>query len=133
MTAVKHAEIRGFTERNDVHCADIEVKVEGFKDVFLAEFTGSRDNDFDMTHVYRKDASEEIDWYDNNLHEALKDVSEEMFQNEAGETIWAKREEFKEGILTFGTIRKELNEHFQLLRKASLFHNEDNREQTFLH
>ncbi|MFD0698662.1 hypothetical protein ACFQZT_31795 [Paenibacillus sp. GCM10027628] len=133
MTAIKHAEIKGFIERNDVQCADIEVKVKGTKDVFLAEFTESNDNDFDMTHVFRKDVTGAIDWYDNHLHKAFEDVSEELFQNEAGETIWAKREEFKEGILNFGKIRQELAEHFKLLRKASLFHTEDTREQSYLH
>lgn len=127
------ANIVRFTERNEVSCVDVEVKADGLQGVFLVEFIGSHDNDFDMRHVFRKDASNEIDWYDNNLHEAFKDVSEELFNNEGLETKWGEREEFKEGILKFGSIREELEKHFRHMRKASLFHTEDVEDQTYLH
>lgn len=127
MRKIKQANIVRYTERNDISCADIEVKADGLQGVFLVEFTGSNDNDFDMRHVYRKEVSSEIDWYDNNIHEAFKDVSEELFKK------WSEREEFKEGVLTFGSIREELEEHFRHARKASLFHTEDVKDQTYLH
>jgi hypothetical protein len=133
MLTVKHAEIVRFTERNDIHCADVEVKAEDLKDVLLVEFAQSQDNNFDMTHVYRKDVSGEIDWYDNNLHEAFEDVSAQLFLNESKETLRGEREAFKEEILTYGHIRKDLEEHFQMFRKASLFHTGDAEKQTFLH
>ncbi|WP_205516829.1 hypothetical protein [Paenibacillus sp. SYP-B3998] len=133
MLTIKHAEVVRFTERNDIACADVEVKVDHSKGILLAVFTASKDNDFDMTHVYRKDVSGEIDRYDNNVHQALEDMSEALFQNEAEETKWGEREAFKEQVLTFGSIRKELEEHFELSRKASLFHTEDVEDQTFLH
>ncbi|SDN18339.1 hypothetical protein SAMN04487897_10250 [Paenibacillus sp. yr247] len=133
MRRIKQANIVRFTERNDVRCADVEIKADGIKGILLAEFTASQDNDFDMRHVYRKDESSEIDWYDNNLHKAFKDVSEELFDNEGLETKWGEREEFKEGILMFGSIRKELEEHFRRAHTASLFHTDDVENQTFLH
>ncbi|MGO4275285.1 hypothetical protein AB4Z22_36555 [Paenibacillus sp. TAF58] len=126
MSEIKQANIVRFTERNDVRCADVEVKADGIKGILLAEFTATKDNEFDMRHVYRKDASNEIDWYDNNLHEAFKDVSEELFNK-------GEREAFIEEILSFGSIRKELEEHFQRTHTASLFHTDDVEDQTFLH
>jgi hypothetical protein len=63
MRRIKQANIVRFTERNDVQSVDVEVKADGIKGVLLAEFTASQDNDFDLRHVYRKDASNEIDWY----------------------------------------------------------------------
>lgn len=133
MRKIKQANIVRFTERNDVRCADIEVKAEGIKEILLVEFTPTKDNDFDMSHVYRKDASNEIDWYDNNLHEAFKDVSEELFNNNEHDKEWGEREAFIEEILSFGSIRKELEEHFRRTHTASLFHTDDVEDQTFLH
>lgn len=133
MRKIKQANIVRFTERNDVRCADIEVKAEGIKEILLVEFTPAKDNDFDMSHVYRKDASNEIDWYDNNLHEAFKDVYEELFNNNEHDKEWGEREAFIEEILSFGSIRKELEEHFRRTHTASLFHTDDVEDQTFLH
>ncbi|MDQ0916696.1 hypothetical protein [Paenibacillus sp. V4I5] len=133
MREIKQANIVRFTERNDVRCADIEVKAEGIKEILLVEFTPTKDNDIDMRHVYRKDASNEIDWYDNNLHEAFKDVSEELFNNNEHDKEWGEREAFIKEILSFGSIRKELEEHFRRTHTASLFYTYDVEDQTFLH
>ncbi|GGI44641.1 hypothetical protein GCM10008018_08120 [Paenibacillus marchantiophytorum] len=128
MKKIKQANIVRYTERNDVRCVDIEVKADGVHGVLLAEFAATLDHDFDLRHVYRKDASSEIDWYDNNLHEAFQDVSDELFHSK-----WVEREEFKDAILAIGTIRTDLEEHFKLSRTASLFHTDDVEDQTFLH
>ncbi len=133
MRKIKQANIVRFTERNDVRCADVEVKADGINGILLAEFTDMKDNDFDMRHVYRKEASNEIDWYDNNLHEAFKDVSEELFNNKDLDKEWGEREAFIEEILSFGSIREELKEYFRRIRTASLFHTDDVEDQTFLH
>lgn len=133
MKKIKQANIVRFTERHDVRCADVEVKADGIKGSLLAEFSATKDNNFEMRHVYRKDASNEIDWYDNNLHEAFKDVSEELFNNNRLDKEWGEREAFSEEVLSFGSIRKELEEHFRRTHTASLFHTDDVEDQTFLH
>lgn len=133
MRGIKQVNIVHFTERNDVRCADVEVKADGIKGSLLVEFTATKDNNFDMRHVYRKDASNEIDWYDNNLHEAFEDVSEELFSNKGLDKEWGEREAFIEEVLSFGSIRKELEEHFRRTHTASLFHTDDVEDQTFLH
>ncbi|MBP1963544.1 hypothetical protein [Paenibacillus aceris] len=133
MSKIKEANLVRFTERDGVWCADVEVKTEGISGTLIAEFSATKGSEFEMSHVYRKDASREIDWYENNLHEAYKDISEELFGKKSRESKRGEREEFKEGILAFGSIREELKEHFQLSRTASLFHTEDVEDQTYLH
>jgi hypothetical protein len=76
--AIKHAELIKISERNDVRCADVEVTIKGMKDVLLVELTPSVDRDYKLTHIYRKEASRELDWYDNDLHQAYKDLSEQF-------------------------------------------------------
>jgi hypothetical protein len=127
------AKLVKISERNDVRCADVEVHMKGTDDVLLVEFTQSADNDYDISHVYRKEVSHEIDGYDNNLHKAYKDVTVEMFENEVLATNWKMREEFKQRVLAFGSVREDLKEHFQLFKKAALFRVEDQENQKYLH
>ncbi|MDR6879016.1 hypothetical protein [Bacillus sp. 3255] len=133
MITIKEAAIARFTERNDVWCADVEVKAEGVEGTLIAEFAATKSDEFDLRHVYRKDASREIDWYDNNLHDAYQNVSKELFGQPSNKSKWGSREEFIEGILAFGSIREELTEHYRLSRTASLFHADDVEDQTYLH
>lgn len=132
MSRIKEAGIVRFTERNDVWCADVEIKAAGVEGTLVAVFTATKGGDIDLKHVYRNDASREIDWYDNNLHDAYTDVSKELFGLASSELKWGTREEFKEGILGFGSIREELRENYELCRTASLFHTED-VEEDYLH
>jgi hypothetical protein len=108
MYKIKEAKLVRMTERNDIPCADVEVQVEGRNDVLLAEFSPSKDNSLDMTHIYRKQASHELDWYDNNLHQAYQDVSTELFGENGQETDWGAREDFKQQILGYGKLEKEI-------------------------
>jgi hypothetical protein len=112
MYKIKEAKLVRMTERNDVPCAHVEVEVEGMNDSMLVEFTRSKDNSLDMTHVYRKQASRELDWYDNNLHQAFHDVSSKLFQQNGQLTDLGEREEFKQQVLAFGELEKEMLQHF---------------------
>jgi hypothetical protein len=131
--SVLDAKLVKISERNDVRCADVEVHMKGTDDVLLVEFTQSADNDYDMAHIYRKEVSQEIDGYDNNLHKAYKDVTVDMFENEKLRTNWGVREEFKQKVLAFGSVREDLKEHFQLFKKAALFRVENQENQKYLH
>jgi hypothetical protein len=111
---IKQAKVVRFTERDDVPCADIEVHVEGSDKVMLAEFSPSQNKQYDLTHIYQKEVSSEVDWFDNNLHQAFKEVTSELFENQTDQEInWGKREDFKQQILCFGSVQKQLEEHLQ--------------------
>ncbi|MBP1154685.1 MULTISPECIES: hypothetical protein [unclassified Paenibacillus] len=108
MVKVKYAECKRVLERSDELCADVEVILEGEDKRLVALFAESEDNDYDMVMVLQKDASLDIDWYDNDLHAAYVDVSKELFSDEAGETLWGPRESFKEQVLSFGGVRDQI-------------------------
>lgn len=103
------------------------------KEELLVIFTPSADSDFEMTHIYRKAARQELDWYDNNLHQAYKDITDEMFENNAMKTNREMREEFKERVLSFGTVRKDLQEQFEVFLKAALFKVDEQENSSVLH
>ncbi|MCD1258988.1 hypothetical protein B5M42_009075 [Paenibacillus athensensis] len=130
MNKVDKAEFVRMTERNDVACADVEVQLAGSDEVLLAEFTSSRDQALILSHIYRKETLADVDWYDNNLHRAFEDVSGELLHNVAGED---GREALAKQILAFGTVKEELREHFQLLRRASLFGTGDADDPPMVH
>jgi|GEM_PF-6200838 len=133
MNKVDKAEFVRMTERNDVACADVEVQFVGSDEVLLAEFTSSRARDLILSHIYRKETLLDVDGYDNNLHRAFADVTEELLEGDAGESGRSGRETFAEQILAFGTVEEELQEHFQLLRRASLFGTGDADDPPMVH
>jgi hypothetical protein len=123
--AIKHAELIKISERNDVRCADVEVTIKGMKDVLLVELTPSVDRDYKLTHIYRKEASRELDWYDNDLHQAYKDITKEWLQGDM--------EEFKMRVLAFGSVRNDLSEQFEVFHKAALFRVDEQENESLLH
>jgi hypothetical protein len=108
MNTIKDAKLARISERNDIRCADVEVRMEGSDDVFVAEFRLSKDNTLDMSHIYRKEASREVDWYDNNLHQAYQGVTMDLFDNNGQEINWGERENFKQQIVGCGTLEQDI-------------------------
>jgi len=103
---VLQASLRRVVEREGKASAEVEVQTnQETKPVLLAYFSQADADDYDMNAVISNHAETEIDWYDNNLHAAFTDESESFSQNGFGE--W---EAFKEQILSWGDIRKELAE-----------------------
>ncbi|MUG71488.1 hypothetical protein GNP93_12495 [Paenibacillus validus] len=120
MLDVKNAECKRVLERSDRLCADVEVSVEGEKSTYVALFSDSKDNDFDMVMLLKKDADSDIDWYDNDLHAAYVDVTESLFQDKHGETHWGARETFKEQVLSFGTVRADVRRMLEEAKKLKV-------------
>ncbi|WP_308634798.1 hypothetical protein [Paenibacillus silvisoli] len=106
---VTDARVRRATDREGIHCCEVEVHTDDAgSPELLAYFGASRDNDYDMIAVVKNDARSEIDWYDNNMHTAFADVSDELFDTPTMKTDWGERESFKEQVLSFPGIRAEI-------------------------
>jgi hypothetical protein len=89
-------------------CADVEVQVAGDDRNYIAVFTESGDQDFELTMLLQKAADYDLDWFDNDMHSAFKDVLETRFQDEADEN---PREQLKEDILSYGDVREQIGKH----------------------
>ncbi|XEC93225.1 hypothetical protein AB6A23_17830 [Paenibacillus tarimensis] len=106
---VIQAHVRGAVERDGVQCAEVEVRTDDPKrPELLVYFSASKDNDYDMHSIVNHEANTEIDWFDNNLHEAFREVSGNMFETYQMKTDWGQREFFKESVLSFGNVREEI-------------------------
>lgn len=106
---VTEAHVRRATDRKGIHCCEVEVRTDDSRSPELLAFFGpSRDNDFDMLAVVRNDADTEIDWYDNNLHQAFSDVSIDLFETSTMKTDWGRRETFKEQVLSYPGVRADI-------------------------
>lgn len=106
---VIEAHVRRAIERDGIRCAEVEVETDDTSaPAVLAYFSLSKDNDFDMQAIVENDANKETDWFDNNLHQAFKDMTISAFQNVNMKTDWGAREVFKEQVLSSGRVRAEL-------------------------
>lgn len=106
---VRRAVFKRLLERADRLCADVEVTTEGKQGGRLvALFVEEAENDYKLVSVLRNDAELETDWYDNNLHDAYEEVTDQLFAGQAeGE---AARKAFESEVLAFGDVRARIRE-----------------------
>ncbi|SFJ11255.1 hypothetical protein SAMN02799624_03302 [Paenibacillus sp. UNC496MF] len=106
---VKEAHVKGASDRDGLHCAEVEVQTsDAHNPDLLAYFGRSQDNDYDMVAVVRSDARPDADWYDNSLHQAYADVTDELFDTPTMKTDWGERESFKEQVLSYPGVRADI-------------------------
>ncbi|KIL39086.1 hypothetical protein SD70_22475 [Gordoniibacillus kamchatkensis] len=109
MGAIQDAKFVQLAERGDVKYADIEVRLSGHETPLLASFAWNG-GDPQLASVYRKEASRELDWYDNSLHSAYVDLTAELFDNGRGELGIGSRDDFAAEVLSHPNVRRELGE-----------------------
>ncbi|MFC7678057.1 hypothetical protein [Paenibacillus sp. GCM10028914] len=114
MYSIKDAKIRRMTEVNGTPCAEVEVyPSSGTDKVVLAYLAPSaRLGGYELVKVVRSDASLEQDWFDNSMHNAYEDATDIAFVNNAIGTAEEEREQFKQQLLSTGTLTQQLNERF---------------------
>ncbi|MBM7563814.1 hypothetical protein [Paenibacillus sacheonensis] len=106
---VTEAHVRRAADRDGLHCAEVEVHTsEAQNQDLLAYFGQSADNDFDMIAVVNNDARSDIDWYDNNMHQAFTDITDDLFDTPTMKTDWGERESFKEQVLSYPGVRADI-------------------------
>lgn len=112
MYAIRDAKIRRITEVNGAPCAEVEVypAAEG-ESALLAYLTPSSPlGGYELVKIVRSDASMEVDWYDNSMHDAFVDVTDEAFENTVLSTAEEDRDAFKQQLLSTGQLYEQLNQ-----------------------
>lgn len=114
MYSIKEAKIRRMTDINGTPCAEVEVQpASGTDAVVLAYLAPSAPlGGYELMKVVRSDASLEHDWFDNSLHTAYEDATDAAFENSTVATAEEEREQFKQQLLSTGTLSQQLNERF---------------------
>ena len=103
---VLRASLRRIVNRGGVICGEVEVKTDDPESpVMLAYMAPAYSDEYEMIAVLGNDADMEIDWYDNNLHDAFIDQTMELLQDTGGSE---GMEAFKAQILASGVVREDL-------------------------
>jgi len=90
---------------NDTY-AEVEVRAAGRETPLVAAFRRSAAGELTLANVSEKREEYELDWYENNLHDAYASVSESLFPDAAS------RADFAERVLAFGGVRERLEDAF---------------------
>ncbi|MGZ7440666.1 hypothetical protein [Paenibacillus sp. TH7-28] len=112
MYYIKDAEFTRMDEQRGRPCAVIQVRpgAVGDPDLFVYIARSGRGEGWEIVRMIRSDARAEIDWYDNNMHQAYTEVTEEHF----GDTGWPdpakQRRMFLENLLANEAIAAKLKE-----------------------
>lgn len=112
MYYIKDAEFRRMDEHRGRPCAVVQVRpgAVGDPDLFVYIARSGQAEGWEIVRMIRSDAQPEIDWYDNNMHQAYAEVAEEQF----GDAGWPKpakqRRLFLENLLANEAIAAKLKE-----------------------
>lgn len=110
---IKDAKLRLMTEFDGVPCAEIGVLPAAVDDSpLLVYFVEGKAGEYKMVRMLHNDAHTEIDWYDNNMHNAFEDVKDKAFQSSTFVTADQQGAQFTQELLAFGNLREELAMRF---------------------
>jgi hypothetical protein len=114
---IMEAYVRNVVDRNGTSCGVVEIVTDDrIAPELLAYFSLAADNSIKLESVIRNDANTESDWFDNNMHQALEEITDSMFQQDDDWTaVKGDREAFIDQVLSSGQVRDQLNE---LLREG---------------
>ena len=88
--------------------AEVETAVEGVDATLVAVFKKSEGGVFELVGVAEKRADYDLDWYDNNLHEAYPSVTKKLFGDGPGGA--AARKAFAEQVLGMPGVRDAIED-----------------------
>lgn len=109
---IKDAEYRRMDEYQDRPCAVIQVYpgAVGDPDLFVYVARTVDGNGYEIIRMIRSDADLEIDWYDNNLHQAFAEVAEDQFGDRGWPDPGIQRKEFLQNLLANEQIAARLEQ-----------------------
>ena len=117
MYYIKDAKFRRMAEFNGVPCAEIQVSPGAVDDpdLFVYVARDSSGTGYDIVRMVRSYADLEIDWFNNNLHDAYAVVSEENFGDHGWPEPAQQRKQFKENLLSNNDIVAKLEQIFNVI------------------
>ena len=65
---------------------------------------------YELVKIVRSNASMEVDWFDNSMHDAFVDATDEAFESTVQSTAEEDRDAFKQQLLSTGQLYEQLNQ-----------------------
>lgn len=117
MYYIKDAKIRRMMEYDGAPCAEVGVLPGVVSDpallVYIVE--DQREEGYEIVRILTNDADTSTDWFDNNMHDAFKDVTSSAFTGSMIMTPEDERSKFQRELMTYGDLKKQLEQHFRNL------------------
>lgn len=108
MLTVKQAKVRRMAHSDGEPVAEVEVVVAE-RPQPLKVYLRPTEEGYEITQVLSNDADYELDWYDNDLHQAFEDLSDAVLHTFAARDGGAA---FVGQILSSGGVKKQLDDMF---------------------
>jgi hypothetical protein len=108
MLTVMQASCRGIREWDGRRLAEVEVRTDDPGAPELLAYFRKGPRGYQLVRVLANDARTEVDWYDNNLHEAFRDVTTQWFSGPS-HSAPNNRGAFAEQVLNAPGVRPELD------------------------
>jgi hypothetical protein len=103
MMDIQHAELRRTAEIDGSRYAEVEVTEANTGHTYSVVLKPAEDGLYKVNRITEKHAEMELDWYDNDMHQAFKDVTDSLVNTEDAAIELAQR------IVGYGNIREELS------------------------
>lgn len=111
MLTVQQAAFRGIRDWGGQRLAEVEVKTgdPGLPELLVYFRQGPKG--YQLVRVLANDADTEVDWYDNDMHDAFRDVTMALLSGPDHHSA-EDRQAFAERVLNQDGVRRELDMHF---------------------
>jgi hypothetical protein len=117
MLTVQQSSFRRMLDIGGQAFAEVEVHTADPHEPELLAYFRNGPKGIQLVRVVVNDADSEIDWYDNNMHQAFEDVTTRLFSGPS-HAANNDRNQFAEAVLKTGGVREELQRHFSGGRPA---------------
>lgn len=110
MYYIKDAKFSRITEHEGVPCAEIIVSPGAAlaPDLYVYVARSADEEQYEIIKMLKSDASLDIDWFDNSMHQAFHVIKEEEFGDEGWPEPAKQREQFKLNLLAHPDLSVKL-------------------------
>lgn len=109
MYTVTDAKFVQMVEQNGAMMAEVEVSVAERNDG-LKVYLYPTENGYEAAQVLSNDADYDLDWYDNDLHQAFSDISDKVLNSASTD---ASGNSFVNQVLAMDGVQTELARQYQ--------------------
>lgn len=107
----QEAHVRGMVNRAGAACAEVEVRTDDAASPVVLAYFASVGSEPALKEVLRNDADTELDWFDNNLHQAFQEISDHGTDSRAPGR--SELQQFGDRVLAIDGVRERIRSLFQ--------------------
>jgi hypothetical protein len=105
------AHVRGMADRAGVACAEVEVRTDDAASPVVLAYFASVGSEPALKEILRNDADSELDWFDNNLHQAFQEITDN--RSDSPGSGRSEQQRFGDRVLGMDGVRERIRSLFQ--------------------